>query len=113
MASHNEFPSKSAEERFADLKDTHQKKPLLTFLDFSKQELKELLKELQREKNLLQEKELKQLGSSLFDWLIDFLFEITDADNKNVVKVALKEFFEEKEQKTVAISGVSGKWIES
>lgn len=42
-----------------------------------------------------------------------FFFEITEADNKNVVKVALKEFFEEKEQKTVAISGVSGKWIKS
>ncbi len=71
LASHNEFPSKTAEERFADLKDSHPKKPLLTFLDFSKQELKELLKEQtellkeqQKEKNLLQEKELKQLGSS-------------------------------------------------
>jgi hypothetical protein len=42
-----------------------------------------------------------------------FSLEITESDNKDVVKVALKEFFEEKEEKTVAISGVSGKWIKS
>ena len=60
LASHTEFPSKTPQERFADLKDEHPKKPLLTFLKFSESELKEQLNkledrltELQKEKNLI------------------------------------------------------------
>ena len=57
LASHTEFPNKVPQERFADLKDEHPKKPLLTFLEYSKPELKELLKE---QTELLQEQQKKE-----------------------------------------------------
>jgi predicted nucleic acid-binding Zn-ribbon protein len=53
---------------------------LSAYLEYEKSELKDLLKELQKEKNLLQEEKNKQLGlspsvssqgNSWFDWLID------------------------------------------
>lgn len=44
---------------------------------------------------------------------LPLLLPLLDIDGKHVVKTALKEFFEEKEQRTIAISEVTGKFIQS
>lgn len=65
LACPRKYPDKTADERLDELKkDFPGNNSLFTYFDFSKERLQNLLEELQREKNLLQEKELKQIGST-------------------------------------------------
>ncbi len=61
LASFTEFPDKLREVRLNELKSAFpNNKYVFTYFDYERKELQDLLKELHKKENLLQEKELKQ-----------------------------------------------------